>query len=185
MDRNIDKRFGRRDRMLIVFAESASAPEPSESALHDPAPRQDFEAMECGVVFDDFQPGPACGTQIAHPLDQRARVSSVGPDAAQPAEAVTQGREQQTRPIAILNVGRVDADQENQAQRIDQKMSLSSHHLLASIVSTNSALLSCAHTLRVEDRSRGGFFLPTLIRTASRRASFNRAHTPSFFQCAK
>lgn len=171
--------------MLVVFAEPPRAPEPGESTFHDPAPRQDFEAMERRLVFDDFQPSPACRMQIAHPLDQRARVSPVGPDTAQPAEAAVQRREQQASPIAILHVRRVDADQENQSQCIDQKMSLSSHHLLASIVSTNSALLSCAHTLRVDDRSRGGFFLPALSRTASRSASFSRAHTPSFFQCAK
>lgn len=115
--------------------------------------------MQRRRVFDDFQSEPTPRTKRAHPFDQRTSVAAVRPDAAQPAEAVTQRREQQARPIAILNIGRVDADQQDQSQRIDQKMSLSSHHLLASIVSTNSALLSCAHTLRVEDRSRGGFFL--------------------------
>ncbi len=171
--------------MFVVFAEATRTTEPGEGTFHDPAPRQHFEAMERRLVFDDLQPGAARGTQTAPPLDQRAGVSSVSPDAPQPAEPSALRREQQACPIPILNVGWVDADQQNQSQRIDQKMSLSSHHLLASIVSTNSALLSCAHTLRVEDRSGGGFFLPALIRTASRSASFNCAHTPCFFQCAK
>jgi hypothetical protein len=166
--RNIDKRFGRRDRMLVVFAEPPRASEPSEGTFHDPASRWNFEAMERRLVFDDLRAGATRRAHTTHPLDQRASVPAVGPDAAQPPEASAQRRKQQASPIAILHVRRVDADQENQSRRIDQKMSLSSHHLLASIISTNSALLSCSHTLRVKDRSRGGFFLPALRRTASR-----------------
>lgn len=183
--RNIDEGFGRRYGMLIVFTESAKAAEPGEGAFDDPASGQQFEVMQRRRVFDDFQSEPTPRPKSAHPFDQPASVAAVRPDAAQPAEAVTQGREKQARSIAILNIGRVDADQQDQSQGIDQKMSLSSHHLLASIVSTNSALLSCAHTLRVEDRSRGGFFLPAWSRTASRSASFSRAQIPCFFQWAK
>ena len=171
--------------MFVVLTESARTAEPGERTFDHPTPGQDFETVGGGDVLDDLQARAASRAQGASPLDERARVASVGPDAAQPTETSPQGREQQTSAVAILEVGRVHADQQNQSQRIDQKMSLSSCHLLASIVATNSALLSCAHTLRVEDRSRGGFFLPAWTRTASRKASFSRAHTPCFFQWAK
>lgn len=168
--------------MLVIFAESARAAEPGKGAFDDPASREDLEAMECLGMLDDFQPGAAAETEGSHPLDQRARVAAVGPDATQPPEALPQGCEQQAGAIAILHVGRMHADQEDQAQGVDQKMSLSSRHLLASIVSANSALLSCSHALRVENRSGRGFFLPTRRRTASRNASLSWAHTPCFFQ---
>jgi len=171
--------------MFIVFAQAAGTTEPGEGAFDDPATRQQLEVGKLGAVFDDFQAGAAARAQGTHPIDERAGIAAVGPDAAQPAEAGAQGREQQPGPIAILNVGRMDADQKNQSQGIDQNMPLSARHLLASIVAANSSLLSCAHALRVKNRSRGGFFFPTLRRTASRNASLSRAHTSCFFQCAK
>lgn len=171
--------------MLVILAEAARTTEPSERAFDDPAARQHLEMAERLRVFDDFQPGAAPGTESTHPLDEFTGIATICPDAAQPAEAFAQRGEQEARAVAVLHVCRMDADQENQSQGVDQKMSLSSRHLLASVVSANSALLSCSHTLRVENRSRGGFFLPALSRTVSRKASLSRAHTPSFFQCAK
>jgi hypothetical protein len=171
--------------MLVVFAEPTGAAQPCEGSFHDPATRQQLEAMDRFVVFDDLQPSAAARPQAAHPLHECAGIATVGPDASQPAEASPQGGEQQSGAIAVLHVGRVYADQQNQSQGIDQKVSLSSCHLLASIVSTNSPLLSCSHTLCVENRSSRGFFLPAWRRTASRRASLSRAHTPCFFQWAK
>src|SRR4051812_15516032 len=105
--------------------------------------------MECHGMLDDFQARPTAGTQGPHPWDQRAGVAAISPDAPQPAEALPQGGEQQAGAVAVLHVGWMHAHQQDQSQGIDQKMSLSSRHLLASIVATNSALLSCSHTLRV------------------------------------
>ena len=171
--------------MFVVFAQPTGPTEPGKGAFDDPAARQELEVGKLGAVFDDFQSGTAARTQLAHPPDQCARITAVGPNAAQPTETVTQGGEQQAGAVAVLQVGRMHADQENQSQGIDQKVSLSSCHLLASIVAANSSLLSCAHALRVEDRSGGGFFFPAFRRTASRNASLSWVHTPCFFQCAK
>ena len=144
--------------MFIVFTQAAGAAEPSEGAFDDPATRQQLEVGKLGAVFNDFQAGAAAWAQGTHPIDERAGVAAVGPDAAQPAEASAQGGEQQPGAIAVLNVGRMHADQKNQPQGIDQNVSLSSRHLLASIVAANSSLLSCSHALRVKNRSRRGFF---------------------------
>ena len=54
-------------------------------------------------------------------------------------EARGQRGEHQPRAVAILHVGRVDFGEQDQPQRVDQQMSLSSPHLLASIVAANSA----------------------------------------------
>ncbi len=145
--------------MFVIFAESARAAEPSKGSFDDPASGQDLEAMECFRMLDNFQPGATAGTQGPHPLDERASVATVGPDAPQPPVTLPQGCEQQSGAIAILHIGRMHADQEDQSQGVDQRMSLSSRHLLASIVSANSALFSCSHALRVENRSGRGFFL--------------------------
>ena len=171
--------------MCVVFAEPARTPQPGEGAFDDPAAGQHLEAVERRGAFNDLQPSATAGTQAADPIDQRTGVTAVGPDTPQPAEAGAQRGEQQAGSIPILHVGGMDADEQNQSQGIDQKVSLSSCHLLASIVSTNSTLLSCSHTLRIKDRSRGGLFLPAWRRTASRSASLSRAHTPCFFQWAK
>ena len=171
--------------MFIILTESTRAAEPRKGAFYDPSPGQHLEAMERLGMLDDFQTSAACGTQGAHPLDKGASVAAVSPDAPQPPEAFTQFVQEQASSIAVLHVGWMHADQEDQSQGVDQKMSLSSRHLLASIVSTNSALLSCSHALRIENRSGRGFFLPACTRTASRNASLSRAHTPCFFQWAK
>ena len=140
--------------MCVVFAEPARTPQPSEGAFDDPAAGQHLEAVERCGAFNHFETSTAAGAQAADPVDQRTGVAAVRPNAPQPAEA----GEQQAGSIPILHVGGMDADEQNQSQGIDQKVSLSSCHLLASIVSTNSPLLSCSHPLRVKDRSRGGFF---------------------------
>ena len=95
--------------------------------------------VELGAVPDDFEAGAAARAQTPHPLHERPRVAAIGPDAAQPAEARGQNGEQLPRPIAVLHVGGMDAHEQNQAQGIDQQMSFSSRHLLASIVAANSA----------------------------------------------
>lgn len=171
--------------MLVIFTEPTRTAKPRERAFHDPAAWQHLEMTERFRVLDDLQPGSSPRAQSTHPLDEFTCVSPVGPDAAQPAKSFAQRGEHQTRTVAVLHVCRMDAHQEDQSQGVDQKMSLSSRHLFSSVVSTNSALLSCSHTLRVENRSRRGFFFPAWSRTASRSASLSRAQTPCFFQCAK
>ena len=171
--------------MFIVFTQPAGPSEPGKGAFDDPAARQELEAGELGAVFDDFQSGAALRPQVADPRHEGAGIATIRPNAAQPPEASAQGGEEQAGAIAVLNVGGMHADQQNQSQSIDQQVALSSCHLLASIVAANSSLLSCAHALRVKNRSRWGFFFPALSRTASRKASLSWVHTPSFFQCAK
>lgn len=171
--------------MFVVFAQATRSTEPGKGAFDDPAARQDFEVREFGAMFDDLEAGATARAELTHPRDQGAGIAAVGPDAAQPTETVPQGGEQQAGAVAVLDVRRMHADQKNQSQGIDQNMSLSSCHLLASIVATNSSLLSCSHTLRVEDRSSRGFFFPAFRRTAFRNASLSSTHTPCFFQWAK
>lgn len=96
--------------MFVIFTQSAGATEPSEGALDDPTAWQELEMGKFGAVFDDFQTGAATWTQGAHPLDEGAGVTAVGPDAAQPSETSPQGFEQQTRAIAVLHVGWVHTD---------------------------------------------------------------------------
>lgn len=73
--------------MLVVFTEATRAAEPGEGAFNDPAPRQYLEPVDALVVLDDFQTSTTAWPEGTYPLDKRASIAPVRPDAPQPAEA--------------------------------------------------------------------------------------------------
>ena len=102
---------------------------------------------------------------------QRSGIASIGPDLLDPTEAPgQQPGEQGTRSVPVLNACRGDRQAENKALRVYQDVSLSSCNFLTRIKTTNSGLASCSNALAIEDRSRGGFFLPAATRARSRSA---------------
>lgn len=109
----VDEGLAGFDGVFVIFAESASAAEPREGALDDPAARQEFEVGQFGAMFDDLEPGAALRPQGANPGDERAGITAIGPDAAQPTEARGKHRQQQAGAIAVLHAGRMHFDQQD------------------------------------------------------------------------
>ena len=105
--------------------------DPGKRALNDPALGQDDEAMEF-AAFDDLQlPGAALGNRSS---GLRSLIAGIGKDTLNEGEQ-TPGApiKHQSRTVAILQVGGVDNDIQEQAERVDENMPLAARDLLARI----------------------------------------------------
>jgi hypothetical protein len=84
------------------------------------------------VALDDLEyptAGPGCGLRGAGSL-----IAGIGEDALDEGEeAAGASIENQSRPVAVLNVGGMDDDVQQEAERIDQDMALAPGDLLARI----------------------------------------------------
>ena len=86
--------------------------------------------MQLGA-FDDFQlPGAGLGDDCSH---LRPLVAAIGEDALDEGEQTTGSTQQQIRAVAILHVGGMDHDVQEEAERIDEDMPLAARDLLARI----------------------------------------------------
>lgn len=115
--------------------------------------------------FDDLHPHSAPGNQVAHPIHQRPGIPSIGEDTPQPAKARSQNTQDLPRSFSVLDRRRMDDDMEDETKRINQEVSFASQYLFSRIEAAHSSVISCLDTLRVEDRSRRGFFFPLWSRT--------------------
>ena len=116
---------------LEVACETAVAADPGQRSFDDPALWQDDEAVRL-VALDDLQlPGAALGHGGGR---FRTLVAGVGEDALDEREqAACASVENQARPIAVLHIGRVDHDIQQQAERVDEDVTLAAGDLLARI----------------------------------------------------
>ena len=116
---------------LEIAGQEAIAADPGQSSFDDPALGQDDEFVQF-VSLDDLDhpmAGPSCGVGDAGPL-----VAGIGEDVLDEREEATGAPiENQPRPIAILNVGGMDDDVQQKAERIDKDVALAPGDLLARI----------------------------------------------------
>ena len=116
---------------LEVARQATVSSDPSESALDDPAFGESDEVVQL-VALDDFQrPGPG----LCQGRGQlRALIASIGEDALDEwEEAARASIEDQPRAIAILHIGRVNDDVQQEPERVDEDMPLAARDLLARI----------------------------------------------------
>jgi hypothetical protein len=116
---------------LEVAGGASVTADPGEGSLDDPPFGQDDEAMPL-VALDDFQrPGAGLGDSGSGfgPL-----VSGIGEDALDEREKTARAPiENERGAIAILQVGRVNDDLQQEAQRVDENMPFAARDLLARI----------------------------------------------------
>jgi hypothetical protein len=115
---------------LEVAGQAAVAADPGKGALDDPTLGQDDKAMSIAALDDLQGPGARLGDHLGHlwPL-----VAGVGEDAFDERKRSPRGAQQVARAIAILHVGGVDGDAQQEAQRIDQDVALAAGDFLARI----------------------------------------------------
>ena len=105
--------------------------DPCEASLNDPPFGQDDEAMQL-VALDDLQPpgaGPGDGGSGLGSL-----VSGIGEDAFDEREQTSRAPvEDEQGTIAILHVGRMNDDVQQEAERVDENMPFAARNLLARI----------------------------------------------------
>jgi hypothetical protein len=116
---------------LEVACEASVVADPSESSLDDPAFWENDEAMQL-VAFDDFQlPSAGLG-------DSRgglcSLIAGIGEDALDKGKKATGTPIENERcTIAILHIGRMDDDVQQEAERVDENMPFAAPNLLARI----------------------------------------------------
>lgn len=148
---------------LEVTRQASIVADPSQRALNDPALGQDDEAMKFGA-FDDLQlPGAGLGNRSG---GLRSLIAGIGEDALNEGkQAPCAPIEHQSRTVAILHVGGMDDDIQEQAERVDKNMPLAARNLLARI-----------EALRVE---RSAPFCAALALWLSMMAAVGLASRPS------
>jgi len=109
----------------------AGLADPCQGSLYDPALRKHHEAMT--VATSDYLqlPQAGAGDDGLHLL---SLVACISDDALDKREVSSGLPEQRLCTIPVLNAGRVNADGQQQAERIGQDVTLAANHLLACVV---------------------------------------------------
>lgn len=110
-----------------------------------PSARQDFEAFGAVRPLDDLHRKLADLLQGAPQF--RPCIATIGKDMAQPRPALEYGFQDGRRAVAVLDVGGVNDDADQQAQRVDDDVPLAALDLLAGVEATNSAAFGGLHRL--------------------------------------
>jgi hypothetical protein len=122
---------------LEVARKAAVVADPGQGSLDDPTLGQDDEAMQL-VALDDLDlPGAGLGNGRGC---LRSLVAGIGEDALDEREEATRALvKHEPRAVAILHVGRMDDDVQQEAERIDEDVPLAARDLLARIKAGSSA----------------------------------------------
>lgn len=115
---------------LEVAGQAAVAADPGKSTLDDPSLGQDEEAMGIAALDDLQAPAAGLGDEFGH---FRPPVAGVGKDAFDERKGSPRGAQQVARAVAILQIGRVDGDAQQEAKRIDEDVPLAAGDLLARV----------------------------------------------------
>ena len=117
---------------LKIFGQAPAATDPSEGALDDPAFRKNDEPMQRVTLDDLDRPGPGL---FEGRRQLRPPVAGVGEDPFDKGEQTARAAiEDQSGAITILNVGRVDDDVQQEAERVDENVPLATLDLLARVI---------------------------------------------------
>jgi hypothetical protein len=152
---------------FVVFGQSAVPTQPGERSFHDPSLGQNFKGVHCSALDDLNDPAIPPG----RPVHEASGIPAVGEDEFQSPESSSQALHQQLAAIAVLDVGGVHDQGQDQAQRVDQQMPLAPLDFLARVVPPRppfSAVLT--DWLSIMPTEGVGFF-PAFRRTWARRRS--------------
>ena len=119
--------------VLEVLGQPTTGIEPSKHPLHNPAPWYHLEPLRLirSLHNLDLQGREGLGRRA---LKLRSVVSAIGEQAAQEREQAEHRGELQSAAVAVLDVGGMDDDVEQETYRVDQDMPLLALDLLARIV---------------------------------------------------
>lgn len=116
---------------LEAAGEAAVAADPAKGPLDDPALRQDDEAMLVAAA-DDLElpcPGSPHGGSHLRPL-----IACITDGAFDEREQAPRLPRQWLGPVAVLHIGRLHHDREQQAERVRQQVALAADDLLGRVV---------------------------------------------------
>ncbi len=115
-----------------VAGQAAIVADPCQGSLDDPAFRQDDELVQF-VAFDDLDdPAAGAGGGLR---DARPLITGIGEDALDEGkEPAGSPVEDQSRAVAILDVGGMNDDVQEKAEGVDENMPFAARDLLARII---------------------------------------------------
>ena len=118
---------------LEISREATEAADPGDRSFDDPSFWHDLEAdCSVGSLDDVDHPGARSSSSGSR---FRALVAAVGIDAFDKGKQAARATvEDQRNAVAILNVGGMNGDAQQEAERVDQDVPLATRNLLARIV---------------------------------------------------
>ena len=148
--RDINPSLGARLGGFVIAHQSPLTHQPAESAFHDPAVGQYFEASEVIRTFDDLD-----GQSRAEPLDPLgeglAGVATIHPQNAQPGEPAQDPAQKHLGSVAFGGAGRGHRHAEHQPQSIHQQMAFAAFDPLAGVIPNVTAVAGGLDTLTVQN----------------------------------
>lgn len=161
---NQDHRLAAVGQRFIVFGQSPVTAEPRKGAFDNPAFGQHDESSD-RMSFDDFD---RASIPAADPVDEAAGIALIGKDQLHAAQPCAQLIDQDLRAVSILNVGRMNRQRKDQAEGVDDQMTLATAYLLARIVSAVPPFSTVFAVWLSRMPTQGVGFLPALARTRER-----------------
>ena len=142
---------------FVVFAMASAAAQPRERAFHDPSFAKHLEPSDSRGLRYQFD------RETERSADEGgqafAAVGAVGKDHFDPCHFFPQSVQHQARPAVVLLIGSMNDHCQNQAQGVDDEVSLATAHLFAGVVASFGA----AHLRRL-DALRGRLLCPGPLR---------------------
>ena len=118
------------NQRFIVFGKPAVLPKPCKCSFNDPSLGKDDKLVRIRS-FDDLD-DPAIPAN--RPVHKVSSVTAIGPDNFKAPPSRTQLLDQQLAAITVLDVGRVNDQRKDQAERVNNDMALAPLGFLARIV---------------------------------------------------
>src|SRR3990172_13394518 len=119
--------------MLEALGEPAAAAEPAVRALHDPALGQQHEALRRVRALDDLEWD--AGVSLHRVGRRLALIAAVGDRLLERGKPPARDRHQRRDHVAILHVAGRDREIDQEAERIDGRVTLFSLNFLACVIS--------------------------------------------------
>ena len=114
---------------LEIARQAAIAADPGQGSFDDPALGQDDEFVQFVALDDLDHPTAGAGSGLRGAWFP---IAGIGEDALDEGEQAARAPiENQPRPVAVLNVGGMDDDVQQKAERINQDVALAPDDLLA------------------------------------------------------
>src|SRR5216684_839051 len=113
-----------------ITCQAAIATDPGQGSFDNPAFWQDDEVMRVGTLDDLEHPAARTGGRLC---GLRSLIAGIGEDALDEGKAATRLSQDLTHAVAILNVGGMHDNAQQEAERIDQDVPLAARNLLARI----------------------------------------------------
>ena len=147
-----DPGLGGLDGRLEVLGQPPVSIEPGERALDDPSAGQELEALHARGTVDDLQRPAADPLQCA--LELGPGIGAIGEDVAQAGKVAGDGGEHHRRAVAVLDLGAVDHDRDQQAAGVGEDVTLAARDFFSGVEAPDTAAFRGFYALTVDDTGR-------------------------------